>query len=218
MITTKEQERKALAQIKDILAGLGEGSYVGTAFEGCCEIAESNIENDWACSMKDRAEAAEKNAYERYDELRELKVEMSWAEKKAERQLAETKAKLEEATSRIKELRAKLHEAQEWHDCTGGTNLEQSDYIELEDSEISREPSEEEAKELIHNELGFAVDKIEILPTAATYEANKHGVMRVKHAYTRKPMYGSSDWNYIIFAAANWVYEMIDGELYRYEC
>ena len=59
-MTTKEQERKALAQIRKIVEGLGVDSYIGIAFEGCFEIAESNIENDWACSMKQRAESAEK--------------------------------------------------------------------------------------------------------------------------------------------------------------
>lgn len=54
---TKDQEREALAKIKAILDTLGPDSYVGTAFEGCLEIAEDNIGNDWACSMKDRAEA-----------------------------------------------------------------------------------------------------------------------------------------------------------------
>lgn len=58
-MTTKEQERKAHAQIKKIVEGLGENSYIGTAFEGCFEIAEMNIENDWACSMKQRTESAE---------------------------------------------------------------------------------------------------------------------------------------------------------------
>ena len=59
-MTTKEQERKALAQIRKIVESLGDDSYVGTAFEGCFEIAETNIQNDWACSMKQRAEEAEK--------------------------------------------------------------------------------------------------------------------------------------------------------------
>jgi len=59
-MTTKEQERKALEQIRKIVAGLGEDSYIGIAFEGCFEVAEENIENDFACSMKQRAEAAEK--------------------------------------------------------------------------------------------------------------------------------------------------------------
>ena len=58
-MTTKEQERKALEQIKKIVEGLGENSYIGTAFEGCFEIAEDNINNDFACSMKQRKEAAE---------------------------------------------------------------------------------------------------------------------------------------------------------------
>lgn len=53
-MTTKEQERKALAQIKKIVESLGEDSYIGIALEGCLEDAETNIENDWALSMKDR--------------------------------------------------------------------------------------------------------------------------------------------------------------------
>lgn len=64
---TKEQERKALAQIKKIVESLGKDSYIGTAFEGCFEIAEENIENDFACSMKQRAEkvAAEAEEFKR---------------------------------------------------------------------------------------------------------------------------------------------------------
>lgn len=58
-MTTKEQERKALELIKRTIESLGENSYIGTALEGCLEIAEENIDNDWACSMKERKEAAE---------------------------------------------------------------------------------------------------------------------------------------------------------------
>lgn len=58
-MTTKEQERKALEKIRKIVEELGENSYVGTAFDGCFEIAEDNIENDFGCSMKQRAETAE---------------------------------------------------------------------------------------------------------------------------------------------------------------
>lgn len=62
MAATKEQERKALARIKKIVEELGENSYIGIAFEGCFEVAEENIENDFACSMKQRAEHAEMEA------------------------------------------------------------------------------------------------------------------------------------------------------------
>lgn len=58
-MTTKDQERKALEKIRKIVDELGEDSYIGMAFEGCFEIAEENIENDFGCSMKQRAEKAE---------------------------------------------------------------------------------------------------------------------------------------------------------------
>ncbi len=61
---TKDQEREALEKIKAIVEALGPDSYIGTALEGCFEIAERNIENDFACSMKRRAEAAERKAEE----------------------------------------------------------------------------------------------------------------------------------------------------------
>lgn len=59
-MTTKEQERKALEQIRKIVDGLGEGSYIATAFDGCFRDAEENIENDFANSYKDRFEYAQK--------------------------------------------------------------------------------------------------------------------------------------------------------------
>ena len=43
-MTTKEQERKALAKIREIVDGLGENSYIGIAFEGCFEDAEEKLE------------------------------------------------------------------------------------------------------------------------------------------------------------------------------
>lgn len=82
-MTTKEQERKALAQIRKIVESLGEDSYVGTAFAGCFEDAEENIENDFAMSMKDRYEAAEKKINE-YKQVRDELVEENKAlEKRA---------------------------------------------------------------------------------------------------------------------------------------
>ena len=55
---TKDQERDALATIKKLVEDLGPQSYLATAFEGCFQDAEDNIENDFAFSMKARYEAA----------------------------------------------------------------------------------------------------------------------------------------------------------------
>ena len=64
-IATKEQERETLEKIKAMVAELGPQSYLATAFEGTFEDAETNIENDFAFSMKARVESAE-------DKLREM--------------------------------------------------------------------------------------------------------------------------------------------------
>lgn len=72
-MTTKEQERKALEQIRRIVAELGDDSYVGMAFEGCFEIAESNIECDFGCSLKQENDALLKKV----DNMRAKNVELA---------------------------------------------------------------------------------------------------------------------------------------------
>lgn len=57
-MTTKKQERDALQKIREILESLDFDGYVNTAFDGVLEIAESNINNDWACSLKEQVESA----------------------------------------------------------------------------------------------------------------------------------------------------------------
>ena len=59
-ITSKDQERDALRKIHKIVESLGENSYIATAFEGCFELAEENIENDFACSLKQDIKALKK--------------------------------------------------------------------------------------------------------------------------------------------------------------
>ena len=87
-MTTKVQERQALAEIRRIVDGLGEDSYIAAAFEGCFEIAEDNINNDFACSMKQRADAAEKKAdllakraHEKGQEAKDLALKLAEAER-----------------------------------------------------------------------------------------------------------------------------------------
>lgn len=69
-MSTKEQEMEALQKIKEILSGIDPDGYVATALDGCLEIAEDNIGNDFLCSMKQRADSAtdEANAYRELSE------------------------------------------------------------------------------------------------------------------------------------------------------
>ena len=84
-MATKEQERNALKKIRKIVDELGEDSYIGFAFEGCFELAEQNIENDFALSPKARIESADE---------RESKLT-----KKVERLTAEVKSLKSEMTA-----------------------------------------------------------------------------------------------------------------------
>lgn len=103
MIATKEQERKALEKIKKIISELGEQSYIATAFDGCIEDAEENIENDFALSMKQRYDdtLAKLNECEREKENEAARVRL--AERDVE-QLKEQLARAKEAALSVDEL------------------------------------------------------------------------------------------------------------------
>ena len=138
MITSKEQERKALEQIKKIIAGLGENSYIATAMDGMIEDAETNIENDFAMSWKDRAITYERkleelakihdrDTYETGKKLelteKELKLAQQTMQQEAERangawqRVEELKSSLKEmsdlATERLDELVKRQSEAEQ---------------------------------------------------------------------------------------------------------
>lgn len=104
-MTTKEQERKALEQIKKIVDGLGEGSYIGMAFEGCFEVARENIENDFGCSMKQRAESAEKKVVTLELDNRDLRL----AIKKAKEEASRTQTVLEEKIRKLEAFASAMH-------------------------------------------------------------------------------------------------------------
>lgn len=115
-MTSKEQERKALAQIKKIVDGLGEGSYIATAFEGCFEDAEYNIRDDAAYSMQSRWESAKNESLKLKDQLEHLQGVRQHLEGKLE--VSEQDAKkahdeAHEAWMKVRELEANLKAATE---------------------------------------------------------------------------------------------------------
>ena len=78
-IATREQERKALEQIKKIVEALGPDSYIGTAFDGVFGVAEYNINNDAACSLRDRAAifAREQALTETAEKIKKLEAQLA---------------------------------------------------------------------------------------------------------------------------------------------
>lgn len=115
---TKEQERKAVEKIRKIVSELGEGSYVGTALEGCLEDAESNIENDFGDSMKRRWEYAEAQLKTAREEIASLKNELAESEKDYEAAHAAAHEIAEQKDAEIAALRKQVLEADDLTDLT----------------------------------------------------------------------------------------------------
>lgn len=90
MIATKEQERKALEQIRKIVERLGENSYIATAFEGCFEIAAQNIDNDWACSFANELATSEKKRAKAETENKELAERLDYSNQELEKAKAKS--------------------------------------------------------------------------------------------------------------------------------
>lgn len=107
MTTTKEQERKALEKIKRIVSELGDDSYVATAFEGCIELAEENITNDFALSMKSRCESAENTILDCKNKITEL-----------EENLNTTRADYDDLMVRMKDLSKCIISDEELQKCS----------------------------------------------------------------------------------------------------
>lgn len=147
---------------------------------------------------------------ERADEIARLKSQMLELEK----QFKEDAGKRER---RIKELTAELDRELEWKSATDvGTNMRQCDYEHL--SRSGHEMTDEGAVAYIADECGFASEKIHIIHEVSSYEVNKHHQLRKSNTYERTPVYESTDWNYVRFNCASFMYEVINGELRFYCC
>ena len=99
-LATKQQERDTLAAIRQMVDELGPQSYLATAFQGCFEIAEQNIEYDFGDSMKGRVEVAERKSESLEAQVKEL-------EEKLRQEIADKQRARDEAQAVIKKLEAR---------------------------------------------------------------------------------------------------------------
>ena len=107
MVTTKEQERKALAKITEILETLEPGSYVRMAItSNVLRMAADNIEFDFGNSPDDQIEHWQKTAADYREKLFAVKEEldkntaafdsMGKHANKCEMEIVELKAEIED--------------------------------------------------------------------------------------------------------------------------
>ena len=133
-------------------------------------------------------------------------------------------AQLKQLKTRIAALELDLEKELDWQDTDGaGTNMEQGRYEHLlaactPGHGDPRVLTEEEAKQLIHEEFGFDPEMVEIIAEVSTYQVNKYHQLRKKETFERVPCYEATDWNYVRFNCRGWQYEMVNGQLRNYCC
>lgn len=107
-MSTKQQELEALKKICEIVAELGPDSYIATAFEGCFEVARSNIENDFADSMKVRWQDADRKLNEANGTIENLRAKLAESEKDYEAACATARQIVEEKDAEIASIKNEL--------------------------------------------------------------------------------------------------------------
>lgn len=118
--------------------------------------------------------------------------------------------------ARVAQLQEELDRELDWQPTDeAGTHMSQVEYEDL--ARCGEVLNIVRATEIVCREFGFARDRVTVKLEAVTHEKNKYGGLRVKDELERPPVYSSTDWNYIRFDCAGYMYEMVNGELMRYE-
>lgn len=156
------------------------------------------------------ARGGEKQVYaHRAQYIKELESQLMDQEKEHKERMA----KLLSENARLQE---ELDRELDWQlTNSAGTQMYQEEYDDLlRHGEVLNCV---QAVNIVCKEYGFARDRVEIKKEVSTYQENKRGELREKERMERDPVYSSTDWNYIRFDCAGLQYEMINGELVKYE-
>lgn len=127
---------------------------------------------------------------------------------KAEREHA---AEITRKDIQIDALTRQLEREQEWKPYVDTNNYQQRRYDELR--KAGRVMTDDEAKDLLYNEFGFAREKVTIYHSIPAYEVNRHRQLRKVGEIERLPLYEATDWNYIRFDCGCMTYELENDNL-----
>lgn len=138
-MTTKDQERKALEEIRAIVEKVGgDQSYIGMAFKGCFELAEDNITNDFGDSWVDRWSSIVDENNKHIDEISELKRDRDSME-------AELKA-ITDRLENLKEIRNQWKEKAESNETALNENRKALNEIRASANDLELENMKLKAK------------------------------------------------------------------------
>jgi len=122
---------------------------------------------------------------------------------------------------RINDLQFKLDREQEWRPYECERNVSQTDYARLascvREGSDSHYMTDDEAKDWIYREYGFAREMVTIFHEVDVEEINRHSeVRKAGRTYDRRPVYDATDYHYIRFNTPHWKYEVWNGMLYPF--
>jgi len=129
--------------------------------------------------------------------------------------MVETEKELMQANAEkdrlITRLKADLEREQEWKPWEPDRIVSQKDYDHLRSS--GHEMTDDEAKEWIFQEFGFAQQVIRIHRLMNVQEINRHHMLRKVGEIDRRPYYDATDWYYVFFSVRGIEYEAYNGSL-----
>ena len=146
-------------------------------------------------------------------QIADLRAQVAALREESEQRAAENQHLTDELTS----ARRRINELEGWKRYEDKDAYTQDAYIDLSQSSIADQLTDDDAKTLVADEFGFNPDRIKILHEAPVYSINGDKRIRVDYTTERLPYSASSDWNYVRFQvttkASVFTYEMQDGEL-----
>lgn len=124
---------------------------------------------------------------------------------------SEHAAELTRKDIQIDAMTKQVEREQEWKPYVDTNNYQQAEYDHLRSA--GRVMTDDEAKDLLYDEFGFAREKVTIFHSVPAFEVNRHRQLRKVGEIERLPLYEATDWNYIRFDCGVMTYELINDEL-----
>lgn len=141
-------------------------------------------------------------------------VKLNELTKKAKEEKEALQCRIRMLEKCMEDMNALLEKELEWKPYKNENLYSQEEYDKL----IGDVPEidVDAAKKFVVDSFGFNPDRVLIMDKYPKQEINRHGKIRnvIGEFYVRKPLYESTDYNYILFSCAGIDYECVDGELY----
>lgn len=145
----------------------------------------------------------------------EVNRELICSEERQKKEIRKRDMEIDFLEKQIKSLEAELDKVRGWekYECS---KMEQEEYNTLAVEGDTEVFSQTKAALWVSKEFGFEYGKIHVCLEIPKYQKSRDGYIRKCGTVDRAPVYNATDWNYIRFDVSGWQWEVVNGQLYRY--